>query len=250
MANKCAICGADVNVIQAQKLADGNYICRKNCRTKGFKVFDYVHGSLPQLTAHIAQVEKGTKLWEHYFVPKLKEKDKKKKLVRFGSKFYVAADIGLMAYIQNDYKFFIFGKSTRACVYRIADLRDYKYEVQEQKTSNGVEKKKFIHVFFVNTDGLYEFSEPINGDGDYDSFAKYFNKLFGIQKTLGNAKNTWKNQINAIGGVASGFKAVLSGDENMEEKAANAGAALDQALYGDRTELIKKADEALSAFNG
>ena len=34
MANKCAICGADINQIQTQKLSDGNCICRKNCRKK------------------------------------------------------------------------------------------------------------------------------------------------------------------------------------------------------------------------
>ena len=38
MANQCAICGADINLIQTQKLSDGNCICRKNCRKKGFKV--------------------------------------------------------------------------------------------------------------------------------------------------------------------------------------------------------------------
>lgn len=249
MANKCAICAAEVNVLQAQKLGDGNYICRKNCRAKGFKAFDYVHGNLPQVTAHIAQVERGTKLWAHYFVPKLKEKDKEKKLTRFGANFYVAADLGLMAYVQNSYKFFLFGKTTRACVYRIADLRDYEFEVQENKTSNGTEKKEYIRVFFVNTDGLYEFAEPMNS-GMYKSFVKYFDKLFGIQKTLGNMKNTWKNQADAVKGVAAGFKAALSGDEQMTEKAAQASAALDKMQYGDRTELIRKADAALSAFNG
>lgn len=249
MANKCAICGAEVNVFQAQKLIDGNYICRKNCRAKGLKAFDFVHGSLPQVEAHIAQVERGTKLWEHYFVPKMKEKDKEKKLVRLGANFYVAADLGLMAYTQNSYKFIIFGKTTRACVYRIADLRDYEFEVQEKKTSNGVEKKEVIHVYFINTDGMSDFCEPMDS-GTYRSFVKYFDKLFGIQKTLGNMKNTWKNQANAVKGVAAGFKAVLSGDENMTEKAAEAGAALDTMQYGDRTELIRKADEALAAFNG
>ncbi len=249
MANKCAICGAEVNVFQAQKLIDGNYICCKNCRSKGFKVFDYVHANLSQVTAHIAQVERGTKLWEHYFVPKLKEKDKEKKLTRIGGNFYVAPDLGLMAYTQNDYKFFLFGKTTRACVYRIADLRDYDFEVQEKKTSNGVEKKEFIRVLFVNTEGMYEFLEPTNST-TYKTFVKYFDKLFGIQKTLGNMKNTWKNQIDAVKGVTEGFKAVLSGDENMEEKAADAGAALDKMQYGDRTELIKRADESLAAFNG
>ncbi len=249
MANKCAICGAEVNAFQAQKLSDGNYICRKNCRAKGFKAFDYVHGSLPQVTAHISQVERGTKLWEHYFVPKLNEQDKDTQLARVGVNFYVAADLGLMAYIQNDYKFFVFGKTTRACVYRIADLRDYEFEVQEKTTSNGVEKKEYIRLLFVNTDGLYEFSEPMNSS-TYHSFVKYFDELFGIQKTLGNLKNTWGNQLNAAKDIAAGFQAVLSGDESMTEKAAKASASLDKAQYGDRTELSRKADEALSAFHG
>lgn len=75
MANQCAICGADINLIQTQKLSDGNCICRKNCRKKGFKVYDYVHSNLPGVKAHLAQVERGTKLWDHYFVPRMKTKD-------------------------------------------------------------------------------------------------------------------------------------------------------------------------------
>ena len=108
MANQCNICGAQINVFGTQKLADGSCICRKNCRSKGFREFDYIHATLPQVTAHIKQVENGTKLWEHYFVPKLKEKDKAKKLQRFSSNLYVAEDLGLMALTQVDYKFFIF----------------------------------------------------------------------------------------------------------------------------------------------
>lgn len=249
MANKCAICGAEINVIQAKKLEDGSYICRKTCRAKGMKVFDYVHASLPQVTAHLAQVEKGTKLWEKYFVPKLKEKDKDKKLARFGSHIYVAADLGLLAFTQVDYKFFLFGKSVRACVYRIADLRDYEYETQEVKKSDGTtEKKSVVRMLFVHTDGMYEFTEEISGYKHYESMVKYFDKLFGIQKTLGNLKNNIKNQANALKDVASGFKAVLSGSENMEQKAAAAADSLDIAVYGDRTELAKKADEAIASL--
>ena len=70
MANQCAICGADINLIQTQKLSDGNCICRKNCRKKGFKSYDYVHSNLPGVKAHLAQAERGTKLWEHYFIPR------------------------------------------------------------------------------------------------------------------------------------------------------------------------------------
>lgn len=56
MANKCGICGADINLMQTQKLADGNCICRKNCRSRGFKVYDYVHGNLSGVKAHLDQV--------------------------------------------------------------------------------------------------------------------------------------------------------------------------------------------------
>ena len=135
MANKCAICGAEINLFQTQKLADGSCICRKTCRKKGFKTFDYVHANLYGVKAHLAQVERGTKLWNYYFVPRMKTKDKTQKLKRFGSPLYVAEDIGLMAYIQNDYKFMIFGKTTRACVYRIADLRAYNYEERIENNS-------------------------------------------------------------------------------------------------------------------
>ncbi len=250
MANKCAICGAEVNVFQAQKLADGNYICRKNCRSKGMKIFDYVHADLNQVQAHIAQVERGTKLWEQYFVPKLKEKNKEKKLHNFTGNIYIAADIGLMAVTQVDYKFMLFGKTTRACVYRIADIRDYEYEEDEKKTSNGTETVKTMRVTFANTEGMYEFHEKLSGTGDYKAFVEYFNKLFGIEKKWSNAKNTWKQQINAIGSVAAGMKAVMSGADDAAEKAAAAGEAVDMAVMGDRTELARKADEALAAFKG
>lgn len=52
MANQCNICGAEINVFGTQKLADGSCICRKKCRSKGFREFDYVHAALPQVTAH------------------------------------------------------------------------------------------------------------------------------------------------------------------------------------------------------
>ena len=71
-----------------------------------------MHGNLQGVKAHLTQVERGTKLWEYYFLPRKKTKDKSKKLKRFGTYLYVAEDIGLMAYVQNDYKFMMFGKTT------------------------------------------------------------------------------------------------------------------------------------------
>lgn len=96
-------------------------------------------------------------------------KDKSKKLKRLGTYLYVAADIGLMAYVQNDYKFMMFGKTTRACVYRIADLRSYKYEEQLVKNGDKSEKKPFARLSFTNTQGLYEFVLPMNNRKDFEA---------------------------------------------------------------------------------
>lgn len=250
MADKCAICGAEVNLFQAQKLADGNVICRKNCRSRGFDCFDFVHATLPSVEAHLAQVERGTKLWDHYFVPRMNEKDKAKKLKRFGSALYVAEDIGLVAYVQVDYKFFIFGKSYRACVFRIADLMRYEYEQQQVKTNDGTENKDFIRLSFKGGNGLTNFLMPISNSKEYESICDYFNTLFGIQKTLGNAANNRQKKVDAVKSVAAGINAVLNNSEDTNDKIADAAEALDAAVYGDRTELIRRADEALAAFNG
>ena len=250
MANKCAICGAEINVFQTQKLVDGNCICRKSCRSAGFKIFDYMHASLPQVKAHLEQVKRGTSLWEHYFVPKLKEKDKAKKLVRFGAHVYIAEDLGLMAFTQVNYKILLFCKTTRACVYRIADIRDYEYEKREVKNGDKTETKGTIRMSFANTEGMYEFYYFESSYNNYKNLVKYFDKLFGIQKTLGNLKNNVKNQFNAAKDVASGLRAAMSGDENMEEKAAQAAQSIDTAQLGDRTALEERADAALSAFRG
>ena len=226
MANQCAICGADINLIQTQKLSDGNCICRKNCRKKGFKVYDYVHSNLPGVKAHLAQVERGTKLWDHYFVPRKKTKDKSEKLKRFGTYLYVAEDIGLMAYIQNDYK--------------------------EQLVKNGdkTEKKPAARLSFTNTQGLYEIVLPMNNRKDFEALKKYFDTLFGVQNTLGNASNVWKQQMTAVKDIAAGVSATVKGEADAGDKAAQAIDSLDAAIYGDRTEWIQKADVALAAFNG
>ena len=238
----CALCGAEINLIQQTKLADGAYICRKNCKPKGFKDFDYMHSTLPQVKAHLAQVERGTKLWQTYFVPQ------RKKLVRFGSPIYVAEDVGLMAYVETRYKFMVFGKSELACVYRIADLVGYNYEVIEKKTSDGkTEKENVCRLTFRGVEGMNEVVFKIPGKKSFEKLEKYFNKLFGIQKTLGNIGNTWKAQINAAKAIGSAISAAAKGDEAaLEDTAGNAAEALDTAIYGDRTALIEKADAALA----
>ena len=180
----------------------------------------------------------------------MKTKDKSKKLKRVGTYLYVAEDIGLMAYVQNDYKFMMFGKTTRACVYRIADLRSYKYEEQLVKNGDKTEKKPAARLSFTNTQGLYEIVLPMNNSKDFDRLKKYFDTLFGIQNTLGNASNVWKQQMTAVKDIAAGFSATVKGEADAGDKAAQAIDSLDAAIYGDRTEWIQKADAALAAFNG
>ena len=60
MADQCAVCGADINLLQTQRLSDGNGICRKNCRNNGFKAYDCVHSNLSGVKAHLAQAERST----------------------------------------------------------------------------------------------------------------------------------------------------------------------------------------------
>ena len=250
MAHTCAICGAEINVIQSQKLTDGNYICRKNCQKKGMKkYFSFMHLTLDDVNAHIAQVEKGTKIFNDLFVPRLKA-SKKQRPVQFGGSIYVLEDLGLIALAEASYKFFVFGKYyPQACVYRLGDLLSYTEE-KIDKLPDGTsanQSEKYIHFAFKDTMGLSDFYYAFNTP---KKLADYFNRLYGIQKTLGNIGNTWKNQINAAKEMAAGVKAVKNGAEDAEDKAAEAVNSLDVAIYGDRTELNRRAAVALEPYGG
>lgn len=247
--HNCAICGAEVGLMSGQKLADGNYICRKVCRKKTLKYFDCVPATLDDVTSHIAQVEKGTKIWSELLLPLKKSKNKDEKLKQLGTgNLYVSPSTGLVALVEARYKFIVFGKSEFACVYRLADLVQYDYDEEVVKNSEGKEEKKsFCVMAFRNTAGLYEFRLPVRGQKDYESTAKYFDTLFGIQKTLGNSFKNAKRQMDAIKSFAAAAKAAADGTLDEEQATSTIG-ALDASVYGDRTEWIKKADKALAAF--
>ncbi|MBQ2741695.1 MAG: DUF4428 domain-containing protein [Oscillospiraceae bacterium] len=243
----CAICGAEVGLLSEQKLADGNYICRKVCSKKCLKIFDKVEATLDSVNSHIAQVEFGTKAWEQIFVPLTKTKVKEEKMKRFGKngELYVSPSTGLVAITENRYKIFIFGKTTLACVYRLADLYGYDYESEEVKNSEGkTETKHFCILTFHNTPGMYQVRMEIRA-GEFESMAKYFDTQFGIQKTLGNIRNTFKQQMDAAKAIAGAIGAIKDGTMD-ESKAAETVETLDAAQYGDRTEWIAKADAALA----
>ena len=244
----CAICGAEVGLISEQKLADGNYICRKICSKKCLKIFDKVEATLDSVKSHIEQVEFGTKVWNQIFVPLTKTKVKEEKLKRFGKngELYVSPSTGLIALTENRYKFFIFGKSTVACVYRLADLYGYDYGYETVKNSEGKEETKhYCILMFRNTPGLYEVRMEIRS-GEYEDMERYFNTLFGIRKTLRNIGNTIKQQTNAAKAIAEAVSAVKDG--TMDETKAEATMdALNAAQYGDRTGWIAKADAALAS---
>ncbi|MBQ3094094.1 MAG: DUF4428 domain-containing protein [Clostridia bacterium] len=247
----CAICGAEVGLISEHKLADGNYICRKECGKKCFKVLDKVHATLGDVTEHIAQIEKGTKIWEQIFVPLQKTKVKEEKLKQIyglrGCQGYVSPSTGLFALIENRYKIFIFGKTTHACVYRVADLYGYDYDFEVSKDAEGKEvKKHFVTFQFRNTTGLYAPRIEIGSEADFIEIEKYFNKLFGIQKTLRNSINNAKRQVDAIKAMADAVKAAKDGTLDEEQGAATVE-ALDASVYGDRTEWIANADAALAS---
>lgn len=249
--HNCAICGAEIGLVSEQKLVDGNFICRKVCSKKTFKIFDKVNATLGDVTAHIEQVEKGTRIWNELLLPLKKAKDKTQKLKCLGTDgplLYVSPSTGLVALVETSYKIFIFGKTQRACVYRLADLVQYDYEEEKVKNSEGkMETKKFCVLTFKDTPGMYSFRLGVVNSQSYESMAKYFDTLFGIQKTLGNTFKNAKRQMNAIKSFAGAVKAAADGTLD-EEQATSAIGALDASVYGDRTEWIKKADEALAAY--
>ncbi|MBQ6839252.1 MAG: DUF4428 domain-containing protein [Oscillospiraceae bacterium] len=250
--HNCAICGAEVGLLSEQKLADGNFICRKVCSKKTFKIFDKVHATLDDVNAHIAQIEKGTKIWNEVFVPLQKTKNKEEKLKQIhglkGVLGYVSPSTGLMAFIENRYKIFIFGKSTLACVYRVADLYGYDYECETKKDSEGKEINVHYCTFlFRNTTGMYAPRIELGSSADYAQIEKYFNTLFGIQKTLRNSVNNAKRQLDAIKAAANAVKGAVDGTLD-EAQAADAVGAMDASVYGDRTQWIAKADAALKPY--
>lgn len=248
--HSCAICGAEVGLMSGQKLADGNYICRKACAKKALKLFDMIPATLGDVNAHIAQVEKGTRIWNELLLPLKKAKNKDERLVQLGKgNLYVSPSTGLVALVETRYKFMVFGKSEHACVYRLADLVQYDYAEEEVKTSDGKPAKKHLCVMmFKNTEGLYGFKLEVRGLPDQQSMAKYFDKLFGIQKTLGNSFKNAKRQLDAVKATTGAVKAAMSGTME-EEQASKAIDALDASVYGDRTEWIAKADAALAPYN-
>lgn len=250
MANTCAICGATINVFQSQKLADGNYLCRKECCKKALtKYFDFVNATLPEYQNHVAQVERGTKIWNELFVPRWKTKDKNEKLERHYDPVIVAPSLGLAALVETRYKFMNFGKSEQACVFRLEDLVCYETE-KETKTVDGKSQTVYsIHYAFRNTPGMADFRVEYNNSAECAAVEKYFNKLFGIQKTLGNSLNNWKRQKDAMKSVASAVGAAVKGENDAEQKTGAAFDALDVNTYGDRSEFKTRADAALAAFS-
>ena len=247
--HNCAICGAEIGLMSAQKLADGNYICRKVCAKKCFKALDLVSADLNTVKAHHEQIDFGTKVWNQIFVPLKKTKNKEEKLKQIGrgEYVYVSPSTGLIAYPVDRYKIFLFGKTTYACVYRIADLYGYEFEEETKKNSEGKDvTEHYCNLLFHNTAGLYSFRIGVSGKKDYDDICKYFDTLFGIQKTLGNMANNFKSQLNAAKSIASTIKAAKDGTLD-ETQAAGTIDTLDTAAYGDRTELIARADAALAS---
>lgn len=250
--HNCAICGTEVGLLAQQQLADKTYICRKVCAKRCLKALDLVPATLNQVTAHIEQVEFGTKVWEQIFVPLKKTKDKEAKLKGLCQydQLVVSPSTGLIALTQDDYKFFIFGKTTRACVFRLADLYVYEYEKETEKDSEGKEViKHYCHFVFNNVAGLYDFRLPVSSEKAANDIAEYFNTLFGIQKTLGNALNNARNQLNAIGAFAGAAKAIKNGEADSLQKSGIAIDAMNVAAYGDRTEWIRRADATLQMVN-
>ena len=78
-------------------------------------------------------------------------------------------------------------------------MRSYEMEEQKVKTINGTGKKMMIRFSFANTEGLYEFTLPFSGAKEHEQISGYFDKLFGILKTLVPAMYNWKKRLPPSG---------------------------------------------------
>lgn len=248
--HNCAICNAEIGLLSEQKLADGNYICRKVCAKKCFRLLDLVAATLTDVTDHIAQIEWGTKVWNQVFLPLKSTKVKEEKLRQiYGLKThvaYVSPSTGLIAFLEPRYKFFVFGKTDYACVFRVADLVTYEYASEQVKNSEGKEETKHYCWFgFKDTKGLCSFRMELGSRNDFDNIETDFNELFGIQKTIGNMFKNAKREINAAKSVFGAVKSAMDGDIS-EQQVTDTFDALNAVEMGDRTEWIEKANAALA----
>jgi len=159
---------------------------------------------------------------------------------------YVSPSTGLIAFNENRYKFMFFGKTEYACVYRLADLVAYEYDSETTKNSEGKEETRHYCWFgFQNTSGMNYFRVQLSNSGTYPAIEKYFNELFGIQKTMRNMFKNAKREINAAKAVVGAVKAVKDGTID-EAQVSDTFDALNAIDLGDRTEWIAKADAALA----
>ena len=251
MAKQCAICGVQMNVFQSQKLLDGNFICSKTCQKRGLKSVDYTKINLEQVKAHFDQVELGAKLWEQFFVPRLKPADPTQKLKRF-KPLYIAEDIGLIAFKENRYKYIFWGKTEHFCVYRIDDLRGYeiqtstKMKVSGKGTSSKTEF--FLFFYFSNVNGMKAFRCKFSRNKCY-SIIKYFDSLFGLKS---EKKSVWNESKKAATAMKEAIKGNLVNPYQFENEAAYTEYLKAQGQYkeGNRTSWTERADAALKAFKG
>jgi len=248
MAKQCAICGVQMNVFQSQQLSDGNYICRKTCKKPGLNYLEYRQSDLEQVIAHNAQVERGTKLWEHFFIPRKKAADITNKLKNFHP-IYIAEDIGLIALVETRFKYLFFGKSEHVCVFRIADLFMYDLERDTKVTNNKTKTIYYIRFYFRNVDGLFYFRKQFS-QSTCKKIIRYFDELLGLPPTPDNFFDRLQNQIDMFTTFSETIKAVMSGaefgynKEHIEESLNKSG----KLKFGDRTMWIEKADAVLKDF--
>ena len=237
MANTCAICGATINVLQSQKLMDGNYICTKGCRAKGLKYYDYVHSDLDNVKDHIHQTEVGTKIWQDLMEPLKKTRDKNQKMQSFHP-IYIAPSLGLIAVIEA--RGGLFNTKTYACVYRLENLQLYRTERMPARTSGSDKDKMCVHLGFVHTKGLNDVYIPFDDETRCHQCVDYLNKLFGLDDSFRSGIKKSVTQFKATKSMWDLAKAKKNG-ENLEEKAYSGKVTIfSQAIFSGKKELYDR----------
>ena len=183
--HRCAICGAEVGLLQQIKLRDNHFVCGR-CAARTHPLFTPVNvKTLLMFQEHLKQLEAGKVLYETLFVPRKRGADNSMKLKSLSAGMEVAEDIGLFSITRKRGGFLFWSGTPYYMVFCLADLFKYDYSSETKTGSDGkTEIKHYINFSFRNTPGLDAVKVNVVNERTYTLAAKYFNECFGIQIKL------------------------------------------------------------------
>lgn len=241
----CEHCGKEIGFTSQVKLADGKYLCRDCCKEAG-NLFDHMVHTYPIYEKLLKEEKRNERIYEAVLKGQ-------KKSECFGAEsawyLYCYAGPGLMFFKTERGGFIGLGADKIFNIYRYADLARYEEAEGNQAVDHRMKNdQKYVHLIFDGDYAIRDVYMP-SKKGMYKNLSEYFDECFGIGgKGLRGLRNSFqKNRQDALaaGAIAAGIQSMLSGGDRQQA----AQLITDQTklvLQGDRTEWIRKTEQALA----